>query len=87
MKETALPSNISANIGRAAQHELEGNLKSELVYLLFAAKNITKMLNVYRADRMHRSPTEWMELPVAKRYAAMLHRISSRICELIEDGA
>ena len=87
MKETHLTSNISANIGRAAQHELEGDLKSELIHLLFAARDITTELKIYRAARMHRSPIEWMDLSTAKRYAAMLHSISTRVCELIEDGA
>ena len=87
MKETPLTSNISANIGRATQYELEGNLKSELMHLLFAVRDITEMLKVYRAARMSRSPTEWMDRPIAKRYAATLHRISIRICELIEAGA
>ena len=86
MKEMPLTSNISANIGRAAQNELEGDSKSELLYLLFAVKDITETLKVYRVDRMSRSPTEWMDLHIAKRHANMLSRVSNRIAELIEQG-
>ena len=86
MKETPLTSNISANIGRAAQHELEGDSKSELMHLLFVVHGITETLKVYRADRMSRSPTEWMDLHIAKRHANMLSRVSKRIAELIEQG-
>ena len=86
MKETPLTSNISANIGRAAQYELKGDFSSELRHLLFAAQDITETLKVYRADRMSRSPTEWMDLHIAKRHANMLSRVSNRIAELIEQG-
>lgn len=86
MKEMPLTSNVSANIGRAAQHELEGDSKSELLRLLFAVKDITETLKVYRADRMSRSPTEWMDLHIAKSHANMLSRVSTRVAELIEQG-
>lgn len=86
MKETPLTKNISANIGRAAQYELEGVSKSELMHLLFASQQIIEVLKVYRADRMSRSPTEWMDLHIAKRHTNMLSRVSKRIAELIEQG-
>lgn len=86
MKEMPLTRDISANIGRAARHELEGDPKSELRHLLFASQQIIETLKVYRADRMSRPPTEWMDLHIAKRYANMSSRVSKRIAELIEQG-
>lgn len=87
MKETLLTRDISANIGRAAQLELEGDIKAELSRLLFAAHDITQVLSTYRADRMSRPPTEWLDLNIANRYANMLARVSKRIAKLIEQGA
>lgn len=86
MKEMPLTHDIACNVGRAAQLELEGDSKSELRHLLFAAQDIIKTLKVYRADRMSRPPTEWMDLHIAKRHADLLSRVSKRIAELIEQG-
>lgn len=86
MKQTPFTTDISDNIGRAAQHELVGDPKSELMHLLFASQQIIEVLKVYRADRMSRSPTEWMDLHIAKRHTNMLSRVSKRIAELIEQG-
>ena len=86
MKETPLTRDISLNVGRAAQHELEGDSNSELRHLLFAAKDIIGVLKVYRVDRMSRPPTDWLDLHIAKRHADALSRISHRIAELIEQG-
>jgi hypothetical protein len=86
MKETPLTHDIASNVGSAAQAELEGDSKSELRHLLFASQDIIEMLKVYRADRMSRPPTEWMDLNIAKRHANLLSRVSKRIAELIEQG-
>lgn len=87
MKETTLTRNISANIGSAAQLELEGDSRAELRYLLFAAQDISEVLQEYRLSGLATiSPTEWMPRPVGKRYAKSLLCISKRVCELIEDG-
>lgn len=86
MIDTPLTHDISCNVGRAAQHELEGDPNAELRHLLFAAKDIIRVLKVYRADRMSRPPTEWLDLHIAKRHADLLSRISKRIAELIEQG-
>ena len=87
MKETPLTRDISANVGRAAQHELEGNSSAELRHLLFAAQDIIKTLQEYRLDRRSRPPTEWLDLNIANHHADLLSRISIRTVELIEDGA
>ena len=87
MKETPLTRDISVNIGRAAQYDLEGDPTAELGRLLFAAQDIIKTLKAYRSDRMFRPPTEWLDLHIATRHTDALSRISHRIAELIEQGA
>jgi len=86
MKETPLTHEISSNVGRAAQYELEGESKSELRHLLFASQGIIDVLQMYRVDRMSIPPTEWMDLHIAKSHANLLSRVSKRIAELIEQG-
>lgn len=78
MMDTTRAQNISCNIGRAAQHEIEGDSKSELRFLLFAAQDIAEILEAFHNGRM--------DTPTAKWHAVQLDRISKRIRELIEDG-
>lgn len=87
MKETLLTRDISANIGRAAQHEIDGDSRAELRHLLFAARDVSVVLQEYRLSGLPTiSPTEWISHPAGKRYAKLFVRISKRIHELIEDG-
>lgn len=87
MKETTLTRDISINIGCAAQLEIEGDYRAELRHLLFAARDVSEVLQEYRLSGLATiSPTEWISHSTGKRYAKLFVRISKRVAELIEQG-
>ena len=85
MMDQTRAKNISCNIGRAAQHEIEGDPISEMRFLLFVVEDIAEMLQTYR-DTAVSGRICRLDAPPAKRYAKQMVRISTRVEQIIEDG-
>lgn len=78
--------NISLHIGRAAQHEIEGDCRQELRSLLFASQDIADVLHaVTISGTPDARPCEWMSATTAKGYTRLLKHIAARIDEIIDD--
>ena len=69
---------ISSNYIRAQQAEGEGDDRAELRHLLFAAQDISKILEEWQNNQMDDA--------MAVSYADSLHHTTTRIKELIVKG-
>lgn len=69
---------ISSNYIRAQQAEGEGDDRAELRHLLFAAQDISKILEEWQNNQM--------DYAMAVSYADSLHHTTTRIKELIVKG-
>ena len=70
--------NISANIRRADQCEIDGDRMAAIRYRLFAAKDIADILRAYYINRPDQT--------TAKEYAKLLFITSNQILGLINHG-